>query len=37
MNKYLEDLINYINHPLEDCPHCNGMGVIFKEMNIDGE
>ena len=35
MNKYLEDLINYINKPLEDCPHCKGMGVIFKEMDFN--
>lgn len=30
LDLYLNDLIDYINSPVEDCPHCNGRGVIFK-------
>jgi hypothetical protein len=30
MNKFLEELIEEINRPYIDCPHCNGMGVIIK-------
>lgn len=31
LDKYLEDLMNIINEPLSDCPHCKGMGVILNE------
>ncbi len=27
---YLEELMDIINAPLVDCPHCNGMGVIVR-------
>lgn len=27
---YLTELMNIINQPLSDCPHCKGYGVIFK-------
>ena len=30
IDKYLSDLIKYINEPLVDCPHCEGRGVILK-------
>ncbi|HHX69850.1 MAG TPA: hypothetical protein GX708_17615 [Gallicola sp.] len=33
MNKYLEDLIQEINTPYEECPHCKGMGVILSANN----
>ncbi len=28
IDAYLNDLINKINKPLIDCPHCNGLGVV---------
>jgi len=28
IDKYLEELINYINVPLVECQHCNGVGVV---------
>jgi hypothetical protein len=32
IDTYLEDLMKMINEPLEDCPHCNGIGVVgFEE------
>ena len=32
---YLRSLIEWINEPLEDCPHCKGMGIIIKEKGSD--
>lgn len=34
VDKFLKDLINKINEPLVECPHCNGMGVIIKKEEI---
>jgi hypothetical protein len=31
IDKYLKDLINEINKPLIECPHCKGEGVILKK------
>lgn len=31
MNAYLENLIEEINKPIVDCPHCHGLGVIQPE------
>lgn len=31
IDDYLKNLIEYINEPLEECPHCKGLGVIFNE------
>jgi len=31
MKEWCENVIKEINQPLEDCPHCNGMGVRIKE------
>lgn len=28
INKFLEELMTIINTPLQECPNCNGMGVI---------
>lgn len=28
---FLEELMENINTPLVDCPHCNGMGVVLNE------
>jgi hypothetical protein len=28
ISEYLQELINKINEPLQDCPHCKGKGVI---------
>lgn len=33
INTYLSELIEIINTPLVDCPHCKGMGIV--ETNID--
>lgn len=33
MNQYLENLIQEINKPYEECPHCKGWGVILNEKN----
>lgn len=30
---YLKELINYINAPIIECPHCQGMGVTMPEVN----
>ncbi len=30
MNQYLENLIQEINTPYEECPHCKGWGVILN-------
>jgi hypothetical protein len=29
IDKYLKNLIEFINEPLKDCPHCKGLGVIY--------
>jgi hypothetical protein len=29
ISNYLNDLINKINEPLKDCPHCKGRGVVL--------
>jgi len=34
INKFCEDLLKEINTPLEDCPHCQGMGVIIKNSTM---
>jgi hypothetical protein len=34
INKYLKDLMDMINRPLVECPHCNGAGVVEKQMGI---
>lgn len=31
LDRYLENLMNIINEPLHDCPHCAGMGVILND------
>lgn len=31
IDKLCEELIQMINEPLVDCPHCQGMGVILKD------
>lgn len=31
LKAYLEDLMQHINSPLEECKHCNGTGHIWKE------
>ncbi|MBT9174671.1 MAG: hypothetical protein DDT22_00332 [candidate division WS2 bacterium] len=31
IEKYLKKLMEDINRPLKDCPHCNGMGVIIDK------
>lgn len=31
ITEYCEDLIAFINEPMEDCPHCQGRGVILQE------
>lgn len=31
IDQFLLDLMEKINEPLKDCPHCNGMGVILEE------
>lgn len=31
VSKLCQDLIEMINEPLVDCPHCKGMGVILKD------
>lgn len=33
IDAYLEELMVAINTPLEDCPHCKGMGVIIEKMD----
>lgn len=33
MNQYLENLIQEINTPYEECTHCKGWGVILRENN----
>jgi len=37
INKFCEDLLSEINSPMEDCPHCHGMGVIIKDPAKEGE
>ena len=35
--EYLTGLMEHINKPLEQCPHCNGTGVILTEdFNVNG-
>lgn len=34
IDNYLNDLMETINEPLVDCPHCNGMGVIIEDKKI---
>lgn len=35
IDSYLKELIDHINKPLEDCPHCDGHGVIeIKKIDI---
>jgi len=29
LDKYLNDLMDFINHPVTECQHCKGLGVIF--------
>lgn len=31
INSYLAELIEKINEPLKDCPHCKGKGVILEQ------
>ncbi len=31
INSYLTELIEKINEPLKDCPHCKGRGVVYYE------
>ena len=31
IDSYCENLIEFINKPLEDCPHCKGFGVVLSE------
>ena len=33
IDEFLADLMEKINKPLTDCPHCNGMGVICEAEN----
>lgn len=35
IDEYLENLMNMINLPLIDCPHCEGRGVIQQEIEND--
>lgn len=35
IDTYLKNLIDFINEPLIDCPHCNGEGVILQVKNFD--
>jgi hypothetical protein len=35
INEYLENLIEYINEPITDCPHCKGMGVVPRKLSED--
>jgi hypothetical protein len=30
IDKYLDELMEEINRPLEDCPHCKGAGCVLK-------
>jgi hypothetical protein len=30
IDKYLKELMDVINEPIKDCPHCEGKGVVFK-------
>ena len=34
IDSYCNNLVEYINEPLIDCPHCKGRGVIFIEKDI---
>ena len=29
---YLDNLMEHINKPLKDCPHCEGKGVIIEDL-----
>jgi hypothetical protein len=31
IDAYLKDLMDYINKPLVDCPHCKGAGVLLND------
>jgi len=31
IDAYCQELIEIINEPLKDCPHCDGMGVVLEE------
>lgn len=31
VDRYCKELIEFINTPLKDCPHCSGMGIIEKQ------
>lgn len=35
IEKYLHDLIEKINEPLIDCPHCNGLGVVQDKIMLE--
>jgi len=35
IEKYLHDLIEKINEPLIDCPHCNGLGVLVEQVKTN--
>lgn len=30
IDSYLETLMAYINEPMKECPHCNGVGVLYN-------
>ena len=34
MRAYLEGLMDFINRPIKDCPHCNGYGVVGETYEI---
>ncbi len=31
LDAYLEDLMSYINEPMEECPNCKGNGILLRE------
>lgn len=31
IDRYLAELIDFINEPVKDCEHCEGLGVTFRE------
>lgn len=35
MKNYLKDLIDYINMPVEECPHCNGTGHLVSKFDVN--
>jgi len=34
---YCQNLMEFINTPIEDCPHCKGAGVIIPKREIPKE